>query len=73
MMKTFTSARAKSSHPVQTEITLPVENFYRFSCLIDNSDDVRIVAYSDAEDGMMIVYIACLNHDVAEAIQDGWA
>ena len=73
MMKTFTNTRAKSSHPVQTEITLPVESFYRFSCLMDNSDDVRIMAYSDPEDGMMIVYIACLNHDVAEAMQDGWA
>ena len=73
MMTTFTNTRAKSSHPVQTEITLPVENFYRFSCLVDDNDAVRIMAHSDPEDGMMVVYIACLNHDVAEAMQDVWA
>jgi hypothetical protein len=72
-MKTFTNTRAKSSHPVRAEITLPVEDFYRFSCLMDSSDDARIMACSDPEGGMMIVYIACLNHDVAESIHDIWA
>ncbi len=73
MTKTFTSARAISSHPIQTKIILPVENFYRFSCLIDNSDGVRITAYSDPEDGMMILYIACRDREIAEAMDDVWA
>lgn len=73
MMRTFTNTREKSSHPVQTEITLPVENFHRFSCLMDSSDDVRIMSYSDPEDGMMIVYIACRDRDIAEAMEDGWS
>ena len=65
--------RLPISHPVLAEITLPVERFYYFSCLVDNSNDVRIMGYSDPECGMIIVRIACLDENVAEAMERGWA
>jgi hypothetical protein len=40
---------------------------------MDNSDDVRITAHSDPGDGMMIVYIACRDREIAEAMEDVWS
>jgi HD superfamily phosphohydrolase YqeK len=61
------------SHPILVEITLNVERFYHFGCLVDDSVELRMIGNDDPDDGMITVYVACIDHDVARAMEDGWS
>lgn len=63
----------RPSHPILAEITLNVERFHHLSCLIEDNAELRMIGHDDPDDGMMTVYIACVDHDVAEAMEDGWS
>lgn len=61
------------SKRVLTDITINAKDLHRFSCLIDDSDNVIMTGSDDPEDGMVTVHISCQDYKVARDMERGWA
>lgn len=65
--------RMPNSHPISVEISMPAENFFRFCQLSESSDEINIVGHDDPnDDGIMTVYVACINEEIGELLEDAW-
>ena len=61
------------SHPVPTKLSIDAAEFHRFEQLNENHPETKIIRHDDPKDGMIAVFVACTDGEVAEALENTWA
>lgn len=65
--------RLPTSHPILTQIEIDPADWYRFERLAENTPEIRIITHDDPVNGWMTVYVGCIDHEVQDRLEKGWA
>jgi hypothetical protein len=61
------------SHPVLAKLSIDAAEFHRFEQLNENHPETKIIRHDDPKSGMIGVFVACANDEVAVMLTDAWA
>ncbi len=58
--------------PVVAHVIIPAQNLANFERLIDDQTQTRIVGHDVADDGLVVVYVACTSDAVKARVERQW-
>jgi hypothetical protein len=66
------SCKQRAEHPILTTITIDPEAWSTFERLAGDTPDIKIVAHSCLENGLMAIHVACATKEIKEQLEHGW-
>jgi hypothetical protein len=65
--------RLPASHPVLAQLDIEPADWHRFEQLSEDNHDTEIVGRDVVPGGRITVYVACVDEDTRQKLDDGWA
>jgi hypothetical protein len=64
--------RYAATHPILVAIHVRGIQWHAFKSMLEDDDDVAKLVAARPDDGKMLAFVACLDEEVAEALENSW-
>jgi len=63
----------RETHPLVTRIEIESEHFDQFERRAADQTQVRLLGHDEADEGRIVVHVACTSNDAKRRIENRWA